>query len=56
MARKEQADDEAWLDHEIVESEFQDIRLRKRFGRLCRDKAGKAKSCAILRIPYMTNE
>ena len=34
MTRREQADDESWLDHEIARSEFQDVRLRKRFGTL----------------------
>jgi hypothetical protein len=34
MAKREQADDESWLDHEIAGSEFQDVRLRKRFAML----------------------
>jgi hypothetical protein len=34
MKRREQAHDESWLDREIAGSEFQDTRLRKRFGML----------------------
>jgi hypothetical protein len=34
MKKTEQADDEAWLDREAAGSEFQDVRLRKRFGAL----------------------
>src|ERR1700751_5700398 len=32
MTRAEQEDDESWLDREIAGSEFNDVRLRKRFG------------------------
>jgi Transposase DNA-binding len=32
MTRTEQEDDESWLDREIAGSEFNDVRLRKRFG------------------------
>lgn len=32
MTIKEQEDDESWLDQELAASEFQDARLRKRFG------------------------
>lgn len=34
MTINEQEDDESWLDQEIARSEFQDLRLRKRFGLL----------------------
>ncbi|SAK84056.1 Transposase for transposon Tn5 [Caballeronia catudaia] len=32
MTRRDQADDQSWLDPEIAGSEFKDVRLRKRFG------------------------
>jgi hypothetical protein len=32
MTRREQTDDQSWLDREIAGSEFKDFRLRKRFG------------------------
>ena len=32
MTRAEQEDDESWLDREMAGSEFNDVRLRKRFG------------------------
>ncbi|KLU21793.1 transposase [Caballeronia mineralivorans PML1(12)] len=34
MTRRDRADDESWLDREIEGSEFQDVRLRKRFAML----------------------
>ena len=34
MTGRERADDESWLDREIEGSEFQDVRLRKRFAML----------------------
>ncbi|MFL9912543.1 IS4 family transposase [Paraburkholderia sp. RL17-337-BIB-A] len=34
MKKLEQADDESWLDQEVAGSEFQDVRLRKRFAML----------------------
>jgi hypothetical protein len=34
MKRQEQGNDESWLDQEVAGSEFQDVRLRKRFAML----------------------